>query len=208
VRRQLDQAIGGVLLATASIGFSVFVPLAFPSLDRNVARAILAGCIVLTLVGLFLAWRALRRPDGNIARPVTRRWAVVGFGQGWIEIRVRNNDGDALVISANPGDSADQIAFDLTCVGERRPRRSEFVEIVFEVDGEPFELDIPDGGSNSFGFRAKVWRDLEYLRRIISAMRRGNTLRLSIAALAVYAEFTLDGAYEALEDVENLGIDT
>ncbi|MNT12256.1 hypothetical protein D3C72_1471780 [compost metagenome] len=192
-------------MTAASAGVSILMPLAYPNLDSRIAQALLAGCTLTLLLGLGLFWNAWRGRVERDAKPVSRRWTGVGFGQGWIEIRVRNNSGAEFLISANPGGGADQIAFDLSFVGTRRPKRSDTVEMVLEVDGEPFELDLTDTGGTTFSVRAVVWRDLEYLRRVVSSFRRGEALRVSISSLGLVAEFTLDGAYEALQEVENLG---
>lgn len=198
-------AIAGGLLTAASAGMSIFVPLAYPELDPRIAQALLAGCVVVLLVGFTLFWSAWRHRPESIPRPVGRRWTVIGFGQGWIEIRVRNNNGAEFHVSANPGGAADQIAFDVTFAGPRRPRRSDTVEMVIEVDGEPIELDLADAGGTAFDLRATLWRDVERLRQIVASFRRGEALRVSIPTLGLSADFTLEGAFEALQDVENLG---
>lgn len=201
--RQL--AIAGGLLTAASVGAPIFIPLAFPDLNASWARVLLAVCAVVLCVGLFLFWSAWRiRPD-RAPSAIARHWRMVGFGQGWIEVRVRNNAGAAFVVSANPGDTADQIAFDVTFTGDRKPKRSETVELVLEIGKETFELDIPDDGGSTFGIHAKLWRETEHLRQIVSAFRRGHEFRASVPTAGLAATFTLENAYDALSEVENLG---
>lgn len=204
--RALRLAIGGGLLTAASVAVPTLFPLAFPDLTASTAISLFIGSgLVLLGGGLVLFWGAWRSRPKTAPQKVARRWALIGLGQGWIEIRIRNNSGAQFVVSANPGSGADKISFDLTFSGPRRPRRTEVVELLLEVDREPFELDIPDAGELGFAVHAALWRDVELLRQITAAFRRGSDLRASIPALGLTAVFTLEGAFDALQEVEALG---
>lgn len=145
---------------------------------------------------------AKTRPDEP---PVNRRWRAVGFGQGWIEIRVRDNSGGEFVVSANPGSGADPIDFYICFSGRRGPHVADTTEVVIEVNDELYEFDRPDAGGLSFGISGQHWREVEHLRQIVAAFRQGSSLRVSAPALGLTTRFTLEGAHDALQEVETLG---
>jgi hypothetical protein len=169
------------------------------------AQVLLGVCGIVILAGLVLFWTGWRTPRRSPAVTVTRRWTPVGAGQGWIELRVRDEAGGQFVVSANPGDRADQIAFDFTFGGPRTPRKGETIELIVEVDGQSFELDVEDRGGQTFGHHASLWRDVERLRQIVGAIRRGNALSVSVPEAGLQTTFTVADAYDVLEEVENLG---
>lgn len=206
--RTRRRVVGAGLLAVAAAGVPLLVPLAFPNLDAPVARTLLLGVGVILVVGLVLFWANWRARGKAAEPPVSRRWRAVGFGQGWIEIRVRTNTGGAFVVSANPGDGADKISFDISLTGKRGARRTETVEVVLEVDDQLFELDLPDHGGRSFSIHAIQWREVEHLRQIVAAFRRGSSLRVSVPAVGLATRFTLEGAFDELQEVEELGFVT
>lgn len=203
--RTRKRVLGAGLLAVAAAGVPLLVPLAFPELDAPVARGLLLGVGVILVVGLVLFWANWRARDRATEPPVNRRWRAVGFGQGWIEIRVRTNSGGEFVVSANPGDGADKISFDISLAGQRSARRTETVEVVLEVDDEVFELDLPDHGGRSFSIHAVQWREVEHLRQIVASFRRGSSLRVSVPAVGLATRFSLEGAFDELQEVEELG---
>ncbi len=199
------RVIGAGLLAVAAAGIPLLIPLAFPDLDVPLARGLLLGVGAIMLVGLVLFWANWRARGKATEPPVNRRWRAVGFGQGWIEIRVRTNSGGEFVVSANPGAGADKISFDISLTGQRGARRTDTVEVVLEVDDQLFELDLPDDGGRSFSIHAIQWREVEHLRQIVAAFRRGSSLRVSVPAVGLATRFTLEGAFDALQEVEDLG---
>ncbi len=201
----VPKAIGGGLLAAGAAAVPLLVPLAFPDMAPVWAQVLLGVCVIVILAGLVLFWTGWRPPRRSPAVTVTRRWTPVGAGQGWIELRVRDDAGGQFVVSANPGDRADQIAFDFTFGGPREPRRSETVELIVEVDGQSFELDVEDRGGQTFGHHASLWRDVERLRQIVGAIRRGKTLSVTVPDAGLRTTFTVADAYDVLQEVENLG---
>lgn len=205
VHDSVPKAIGGGLLAVGAAAVPLLVPLAFPDLTPVWAQVLLGVSGIVILAGLVLFWRGWRAPRRSPAVNVTRRWTPVGTGQGWIELRVRDDAGGQFVVSANPGDGADQIAFDFTFGGPRAPRRAETIELIVEVDGQSFELDVEDRGDQTFGHHASLWRDVERLRQIVGAIRRGNALSVTVPKAGLRTTFTVADAYDVLEEVENLG---
>jgi hypothetical protein len=127
------------------------------------------------------------------------------MGQGWIESRVRNNQGDQIVVASNPGAAADQISISISFRARARPRRAETVEIVFDVDGATFEWDIADNGEAEFVIHGTLWREVQALKAMLAAMRTGNLLEVSVPALDLGARFTLEGAFDVLLDAAKLG---
>lgn len=201
----VSKAIGGGLLAVGATAVPLLVPLAFPELSPIWAQVLLGVSVIVILVGLVLFWMGWRAPRRSPAVNVTRRWTPVGVGQGWIELSVRDNAGGQFVVSANPGDRADQIGFEFTFGGFRGPRKSETIELIVEVDGQSFELDVEDSGSQTFGYHASLWRDVERLRLIVGAIRRGKSLSVAVPEAGLRTTFTVADAYDVLEEVENLG---
>ncbi len=203
--RSASRVLGGGLLAAGAAAVPLLVPLAFPTMPSWAAQGLLAVSGVVVLVGLILFWTGWRAPRQSSAMDVSRRWTPVGVGQGWIEIRVRNDAGGQFVVSANTGNGADQIAFDITLGGARKPRRSDTVELILEVDGQAFELDVEDTGGQTFGFHALLWREVELLRQIVVAVRSGRELSVAVPDAGLRATFTTAGAYDALQEIETLG---
>lgn len=201
----VPKAIGGGLLVVGATAVPLLVPLAFPEMSPVWAQVLLGVSGIVIMVGLVLFWTGWRAPRRSPAVNVTRRWTPVGFGQGWIEFRVRDDAGGQFVVSANPGDRADQIGFDFTFGGSRGPRRGETIELIVEVDGQSFELDVEDSGSQTFGYHASLWRDVERLRQIVGAIRRGKALSVAVPEAGLRTTFTVADAYDVLEEVENLG---
>lgn len=74
-----------------------------------------------------------------------------------------------------------------------------------EVDGQSYELDVEDRGGETFGHHASLWRDVERLRQIVGAIRRGKALSVTVPEAGLRTTFTVAGAYDVLEEVENLG---
>lgn len=201
----VPKAIGGGLLAAGAAAVPLLVPLAFPDMAPVWAQVLLGVCGIVILAGLVLFWTGWRTPRRSPAVTVTRRWTPVGAGQGWIELRVRDDAGGQFVVSANPGDRADQIAFDFTFGGPRGPRRRETIELIVEVDGQSFELDVEDRGGQTFGYHASLWRDVEHLRQIVGAIRRGKALSVAVPEAGLRTTFSVADAYDVLEEVEYLG---
>ena len=189
-----------MLVGGASIGIQVLVPLTWPHLDHVVSFSLLALCIL----GIAIAATLYFRPQAR-EHAVVRRWAAVGFGQGWLETRVRNNQGDEILVSCNPGSGADHISMSTQFSRRSRPRRTATVELLFEVDDRPFEWDVADSASATFNLDCKTWRDLQTIKEMIASMRQGKELRVAVPSLDLEASFTLDGAYDALSDAALLG---
>lgn len=193
--------VASALVAIAAIGFQVFFPLTFPDLGKRFGLILLGICGVGLLVALVLLVTSTRR----VAQVPRRQWSAAGFGQGWLEVRVRNNAGSEMTVSCNPGSGADQIAVRIAFQGRRPAKRSETVELLVEVDSEVFEWDVPDTGSANFELEGTTWRGVESIRQMIAKMRSGRHLNLQIPDLKLQAKFTLEGAFDALRDAEELG---
>lgn len=195
------KTVAGVLVATASIGIPMLVQQTFPQIDPALGLPLLALCGIALLVAGALLWSGQRQRTA--ATP--RRWRVIGMGQGWIEARVRNDTGDQIVASWNSGGNADEIHIWPTFRKRTRPRRSEYVEMIFDVDGTAFEWDVPDSGEAGFSLHGQTWRDVEAIKAMFLVMREGKSLLLSVPTLCLSARFTLDGAYDTLEEASTLG---
>ena len=196
--------IDGGFLTAAGIGVALFFPYAFPELGVRSGQLLLLACLALVVLGLFLFWSGGHH-SRKAHEPITRQWAVVGAGQGWVEHRVRNDEGGQIVISTNPGDGADKVQFDINFPSARMPQRAETIEIVFDIDGATFEFDVPETGARSLTLNADLWRDVEKAKQVVAAMRRGKTLRVTVANAGLDARFTLNGAFAVLREVETLG---
>lgn len=127
------------------------------------------------------------------------------MGQGWIEACVRSNSGDRLVVSWNAGAGADKINVWATFSKRSRPRRSEFIEMIFDVDGTAFEWNVSDSGETDFTIAGETWRDVQEIKSMIAVMREGMVLSVTVPALSLHARFTLDGAFDVLREAATLG---
>lgn len=193
--------VAGALVAGASIGTPTLVQQIWPQIDPSIGLPLLALCGFALLVGGALLWSGHRqRKTGP-----SRRWQVVGMGQGWIEARVRNDAGDQLATSWNAGAGADAISLWTTFRKRSRPRRSAIVEMIFDVDGTIFEWDVPDTGEANVALDAVTGSDVEAVKSMLAAMREGTSLKVSVPALRLGARFTLDGAFDTLEEAATLG---
>jgi len=195
------KTVAGVLVAAASIGIPMLVQQTFPQIDPDVGLPLLALCGVALLVAGALLWPGQRQR----AAATIRRWRIVGMGQGWIEARVRNDAGDQILASWNSGGDADEIHIWPTFRKRTRPRRSEIVEMIFDVDGTAFEWDVPDAGEAGFSLLGQTWRDVEAIKAMFLVMREGESLLVSVPTLGLSARFTLDGAFDTLEEASTLG---
>lgn len=195
------KTVAGGLVTIAAIGMPTLAELTWPQLDFRIGLALLALCGLAGGSGLILLWLGHRQRTTGTAK----RWNVVGTGQGWIEARVRNDAGDQLVISWNSGAGSDAISLWATFRKRSRPRRSEIVEAIFDIDGTAFEWDVPDNGDTMISLEAVTWRDVEAVKTMLAAMRKGASLLVSVPVLGVRAKFTLDGAFDTLEEVASLG---
>lgn len=193
-------AVIALLGSAASFGLQFAVPIIWPNVDRRVGVAL----IVLSLLALVAAG-VLAALGRKSAGAVQRRWVLAGMGQGWMETRVRNNRGEQLTVTSNPGSDANQINIDVTFRKRTRPRRSETVEMIIQVDGKPFEWDIPDPGGVQFELKGETWRGVQALKIMLDDMRRGTTVTVLVPSLELSASFTLEGAYDVLEDAAALG---
>jgi hypothetical protein len=197
--------IAGALITLAGLVVPLFAERAFPDLTTAQAQSGLAVSLAVAAFGFILIlttfWKPLVKTKSR--KPI-RQWSAVGSGQGWIEHRVRNDEGAELVVSANPGAGGDQIHLDISFPKRSQLRTSERVELVLEIDERPFELFVDDGGTTEFSLRTQVWRDLETFRQIVAALRRGEHLWATIPALDLATEFTLEGAYDVLAEVETM----
>jgi hypothetical protein len=193
-----SQTITAILVAAASLGLQVAVPLVWPNLDRRIGIALLA----LSVLGFILAGVLFYR--GRSLGP-KRRWMVLGMGQGWLETRVRNNAGDALNVTSNPGGDANQIAISVNFNKRTRPRRSDTVELIFDVDGTSFEWDVPDLAETAFTLEAVGWSSVQSVKTMLRAMRQGTTVKVLIPSLKLSARFTLLDAFDVLQDAATLG---
>lgn len=197
--------IAGALITLAGLVVPLFAERALPDLTTAQAQSGLAVSLAVAAFGVILTLTTFWKPRAKEkSRKPRRQWSTVGFGQGWIEHRVRNDEGAELVVSANPGAGGDQIRLDITFPKRSRLRTSERVELVLEIDERPFELFVDDGGTTGFSVRTQVWRDLEIFRQIVAALRRGERLWVTVPDLDLATEFTLDGAYDVLADVETM----
>ena len=193
--------VAGGLVAAASIGISTLTPLIWPERGQKLGVVLVVLCGLAMLVGLFLLWLGHRqRTTGT-----SRRWKIVGMGQGWIEARVRNDGGDQIVATWNSGGDADEIYIWPTFRRRSEPRRSDIIEMIFEVDGTAFEWDVPDTGEASFTLHGATWRVVEAIKAMFVVMREGKSLVVSVPALSLRARFTLDGAFDTLEEAATLG---
>jgi hypothetical protein len=182
-------ALIAVLVGVASVGVQVLFPLVFPKLDRTIGLAMLLLCVASSGIALFLHLAGRRSAAGG----PKRRWAVVGVGQGWVETHVRDNAA-----------GSDQIHIIIAFCSRSSLRQSDHVELIFEIDDAVFEWDVPDGGHASFELRGEVWRDVEAIKAMLQNMRHGKMLKVLIPKLQLAADFTLDGAFDALCDVASL----
>lgn len=148
------------------------------------------------------AFRKKRRRSKQ--REPRRQWSTVGFGQGWIEHRVHNNEGAEFGVSADPGAGADQIHLEMKFPKRTQSRTAEQVELILEIDDRSFEFFVDDEGAASFSLRTQAWRDLEAFRQVVACLRRGERLWTSVRNLGLSADFTLDGAYDVLADIETM----
>lgn len=203
-RSGAGKLIGGGFLTAAGIGVALFFPYAFPKLSTGAGQLLLLACLALVAVGLFLFWSS-RPPLPNPPGPSARRWALVGVGQGWIEHRVRNDEGAQIVVSTNAGNGADKVHFDIEFSSPRLSQKAESIEIVFDIDGTVFEFDVPDTGSRSLALHADLWRDVEKAKQLVAAMRRGKTLRVAVTAAGLDDRFALNDVFDVLREVETLG---
>lgn len=195
------KTVAGVLMAAASIGIPMLAQQTFPQIDPRIGLPLLALCAVALLVAGALLWSGQRQ---RVAA-TSRRWRVIGMGQGWIEARVRNDTGDQIVASWNSGGDADEIYVWPTFRKRTRPRRSEIVEMIFDIDGTSFEWDVLDPGEAGFSLHGQTWRDVEAIKAMLLVMREGESLLLSVPTLGLSARFTLDGAFDTLEEASKLG---
>ncbi len=195
------KTVAGGLVTVAAIGMPTIAELTWPQLDISVGLPLFALCGLGGLTGLVLLWLGHRQ---RTAGP-SRRWKVVGMGQGWIEARVRNDAGDQIVASWNAGAGSDAISLWTTFRKRARPRRSAIVELTFDIDGTLFEWDVPDAAAAEFALNATTWRDVEAMKSMLAVMREGSSLRVSVPALGLRARFTLDGAFDTLEEAASLG---
>jgi hypothetical protein len=197
--------IAGVLLALAGLVLPLFAERALPDLTTAQAQSGLAASLAGAAFGVILILTTFWKPRAQEkSRKPRRQWSTVGFGQGWIEHRVRNDEGAELVVSANPGAGGDQIHLEISFPTRSRLRTSERVELVLEIDERPFELFVDDGGTTRFLLRTQVWRDLETFREIVAALRRGEHVWATIPELDLATKFTLEGAYDVLAEVETM----
>ena len=195
------KTVAGGLMTIAAIGMPTLAELTWPQLDLKVGLPLFALCALAGVSGLFLLWLGHRQRTTRTAR----RWNVVGMGQGWIEARVRNGAGDQLVISWNSGAGNDAISLWATFRKRSRPRRSAIVEAIFDIDGTAFEWDVPDSGDAMIALDAVTWSDVEAVKTMLAAMREGASLLVSVPVLGLRAQFTLDGAFDTLEEAASLG---
>lgn len=193
-------ALIAVLVGVASVGVQVLFPLVFPKLDRTIGLAMLVLCGASLGLALFLHLIGRRSAAGG----PKRRWAVVGVGQGWVETHVRDNACNQLTVSCNAGAGSDQIHINIAFCSRSSLRQSDHVELIFEIDDAVFEWDVSDDGHASFELRGEVWRDVEAIKAMLQSMRHGEMLKVLIPKLQLAADFTLDGAFDALCDVASL----
>jgi hypothetical protein len=193
--------IAGALLAGASLGIQILAPLVWPKLDRTIGMNLVALCALAFLIGVALLWLGQKPQKAAIAR----RWKIVGIGQGWIEARVRSNSGDQVVVSWNEGSGGDKISVWVTFRKRSKPRQSESVEMIIDVDGTSFEWDLPDTGDAQFALNGETWRDVGAIKTMLAVMRQGTTLLVSVPALSLCAQFTLNDAFDVLQGAASLG---
>jgi len=195
------KTVAGVLVGAASIGIPMLVQQTVSQIDPGVGLPLLALCGVALLAAGALLWSGQRQR----VTATSRRWQIIGMGQGWIEARVRNDAGDQILASWHSGGDSDEIHVWPTFRKRTRPRRSEIVEMIFNVDGSSFEWDVPDAGEAGFSLHGQTWRDVEAIKAMFLVMREGESLLLSVPTLGLSARFTLDGAFDTLGDFSTLG---
>lgn len=199
-RRKL---IAGALMALAGLTAPLFGDRALPALTTVQAQFGLGASLALAAFGVLLITSTLwKSASDSKPRQPRRQWATVGFGQGWIEHRVRNNEGAEFGVGANPGAGADKISLEISFPKRTRSRTSDQIELVLEIDERTFEFFVNDQGTAAFSLTAQVWRDLEAFRQVVAALRRGKLLWVTVVDLDLSAEFTLDGAYDILAEIE------
>lgn len=193
--------IAGALLVGAPIGIQTLVPMVWPTLDHGLGLVLLMLCAIAFALGVAILWFGNTR----FTTGTPRCWRVVGMGQGWVEARVRSDAGDQMVVTWNLGGAADTIDIQTTFRKRSRPRRSDVVEMIFDVDGASFEWDIADGGEAGFTLSGETWRDVEAIKSMLAAMREGTSLAVLVPTLGLRAQFTLDGAFDTLKSAATLG---
>lgn len=192
------QTLTAIFVAVASLSLQFAVPLVWPDLDRRIGIALL----ILSIVGFIFALLLFLRKRGFEPQ---RRWMVLGMGQEWIETRVRNNVGDGLNVTSNPGGDADQISINVDFQRRQRPRRSNTVELIFDVDGTSFEWDVHDEGERAFTLHAQGWQSVEAVKTMLRAMRQGRVVKVLVPSLKLSARFTLADAFDVLQAAATLG---
>lgn len=190
-----------ILVGVGSIGVQILFPLVFAKLPRGVGLGLIALCATSLIIAFSLHLFGRRRAVAD----QKRQWAVVGFGQGWIEARVRNNAGNQLTVSFNAGDGADQIHINVAFRKRARPRQSDYVELIFQIDDAIFEWDVLDEGHANLELRGQLWWEVEAIKEMLEKMRHGERLNVAVPQLQFTAEFTLEGAFDVLHDAAKLG---
>lgn len=195
--------IAGALIAVAGLIAPLFAERALPDLTTAQAQGGLVASFALAAFGILLIITTFRKSGRRSKKREPRRqWSTVGFGQGWIEHRVRNNEGAEFGVSANPGAGADQIHLEMSFPKRTQSRTAEQVELILEIDERSFEFFVDDESTASFSLKTQVWRDLEAFRQVVACLRRGEHLWTSVPSLGLSAEFTLESAYDVLADIE------
>ena len=113
---------------------------------------------------------------------------------------MRNNKGNELVVAWNAGAGNDRISVDISFRQRRIPRKSETVELIFDIDGKVFEWDVPDKDDLRFSIEGTTWRDINALKLMLDSMRDGDDLKIALPTLGLSANFTLEGAFDSLEE--------
>ena len=83
--------IAGALLAGSPIAIQILAPLVWPRLDQKLGLILLTLSVLAFVSGVALLWLE----QGQRRTETSRRWRVVGIGQGWTKACVRSDTGIA-----------------------------------------------------------------------------------------------------------------